>query len=103
MKIYNYPKTNKADLEAKHLQNEEIVLDAVKKLGGFFQMRVMEFRRHLREPMRETHIKEALRRLVDKGVLRLTTERCDSRGHAYRLIYQDNLQSKVQAESLQML
>jgi predicted transcriptional regulator len=48
-------------------------------------MRVMEFRRHLSESLRETHIKEALRRLADKGLIEVIGERHDSRGYAYRV------------------
>ena len=85
MKVYKYSSGSKINVAERHAKNEAIVLDAIKRLGGKIQMRVMEFRRHLSEPMRETHIKEALKRLVEKGVIEMTGERFDSRGHAYKI------------------
>ena len=85
MKVYKHHPGTRADLYERHAKDESVVLEAIKRLGGRFQMRVMEFRRHLSEPMRETHIEEALRRLVEKGVIEMIGERFDSRGQAYKL------------------
>jgi len=86
MKVYNNASGGYKNIAEKHAQNEAVVLDAIKRLGGSIRMRVMEFRRHLNQPLRETHIKEALKRLCDKGIIRVTGEKHDSRGHSYQLV-----------------
>lgn len=88
MKVYNHPST-KALME-KILETQQhqdnLVFDALTKLGGAIHMRVMEFRKHINEPLRESQIKKALKRLVDKGMIEAIGEKNDSRGHAYRII-----------------
>lgn len=86
MKVYNTNPDNYKNIAEKHAQNEAVVLDAIKRLGGSMRMRVMEFRRHLNQPLRETHIKEALKRLCDKGIIKMTGEKHDSRGHSYKIV-----------------
>lgn len=88
MKVYNYAKT-KALMEKivdSHKHQDKLVYDALVKLGGRIQMRVMEFRKHISEPMRETQIKKALIRLREQGVIEMIGEKHDSRGHAYRIV-----------------
>lgn len=67
-------------------KHDDLVFEALRKLGGRIQMRVMEFRKHLAEPLRETHIKNSLKRLVERGMIEQTSEPYDSRGSAYRII-----------------
>lgn len=67
-------------------KQEQIVFSAIQKLGGSIHMRTMEFRKHLSEPLRETHIKETLKRLQNKGVIEIVGERHDSRGYSYRIL-----------------
>lgn len=88
MKVYNYAKT-KALMEKivdaqKH--HDQLVYEALVKLGGKVQMRVMEFRKHLTEPLRETQIKKAFIRLREQGIIEMIGEKHDSRGHAYRIV-----------------
>lgn len=88
MKVYNYAKT-KALMEKisdNHAHQDKLVYDALVKLGGRIQMRVMEFRKHISEPMRETQIKKALIRLREQGIIEMIGEKHDSRGHAYRIV-----------------
>lgn len=88
MKVYNHVRTKAMMDKVLETQTKQdtIVLTALQKLGGNIHMRVMEFRKHLDEPMRETQIKEALKRLTAKGVIEMIGERHDSRGHAYRIV-----------------
>ena len=86
MKVYNWATARTAKAIETQAKHEQLVYDAIVKLGGKIHMRVMEFRKHITEPLRETHIKEALRRLADKGLIEVIGERHDSRGYAYRII-----------------
>lgn len=86
MKVYNWATARTAKAIETQAKHEQLVYDAIVKLGGNIHMRVMEFRKHITEPLRETHIKEALRRLADKGLIEVIGERHDSRGYAYRII-----------------
>ena len=86
MKVYNWATNRTAKFIETQAIHEQLVYDAIVKLGGNIHMRVMEFRKHITEPLRETHIKEALRRLADKGLIEIIGERHDSRGYAYRII-----------------
>jgi chromosome segregation and condensation protein ScpB len=45
----------------------------------------MAFRKHVPEPLREVQIKEAFKRLIEKGLLEMVGERHDSRGNHYRI------------------
>lgn len=86
MKVYNNTTARTLKFTETQAIHEQLVFDAIVKLGGKIHMRVMEFRRHITEPLRETHIKEALRRLADKSLIEVIGEKHDSRGYAYRII-----------------
>lgn len=79
-----------AKLEAKRKADIErlnnIVLDALVRLGGTFQGRVMVFRHHLSEGMREAQIKDALKRLVEAGKVRVIGEKNSHKGNTYEVI-----------------
>ena len=62
---------------------ESIVLDALVKLGGKFQGRVMQFRKYLAEPLREAQIKDALKRLAADYRIRIDGERNAANGNTY--------------------
>jgi len=72
-----------SDTNKKH---DQLVYEALVKLGGRVQMRVMEFRKHISEPLRETQIKKAFIRLREQGIIEMIGEKHDSRGHAYRIV-----------------
>mgnify|MGYP006935513909 CR=1 FL=1 len=65
---------------------ESIVLDALMRLGGRFQGRVMAFRRHLAVSLREAQIKEALKRLSCQDKVRIIGERNSAKGNTYEVI-----------------
>jgi len=62
------------------------VIDAMKNMGGVVRVPVMVFRKYLSEPMRETHIKHCLKRLIEQGIVIQSGERCDCRGQIYQLV-----------------
>ena len=64
--------------------HDSMVLDAIRRVNGI-QMRVMEFRKHIREPLREAQIKDSLKRLIEKGYIVMVNEKRDSRGNIYRI------------------
>lgn len=74
------------DLQKRHELEEQLVVQAIKQLGGIMRLPVMKFRKHLAEPMRETQIKKTLQRLQENGQIEQLGERCDCRGHTYRLV-----------------
>lgn len=88
MRVHNHAMTKALSqrIEQMHQQHDQLVFDALLRLGGMIQMRVMEFRKHLAEPMRETQIKKALVRLREQGKIEMIGEKYDSRGHAYRIV-----------------
>ena len=59
------------------------VLRAFVSLGGRWQGRVMEFRRHLGFPISEAQIKEAIKRLVEAGKIRVEGEKNAAKGSTY--------------------
>jgi len=71
----------KRKAEMERLEN--IVLDALVRLGGTFQGRVMQFRKYLSEPMREAQIKDALKRLAADYRIRIDGERNSANGNTY--------------------
>lgn len=71
----------KAELE----RVENIVLSALHKLGGRFQGRIMMFRHHLSESLREAQIKDAIKRLVDAGKVRVIGEKNSHKGNLYEV------------------
>jgi len=66
----------------RHIRHDDLVLEAIKKLGGNIHMRVMDFRKHLAEPLRESEIKDSLKRLVERGKIELLQEHG---GHGKRM------------------
>ena len=70
-----------ADLE----RLESIVLDALLRLGGRFQGRVMVLRHHLSESLREAQIKDAIKRLAEAGKVRVIGERNSHKGNLYEV------------------
>ena len=62
---------------------ENVVLDALVKLGGSFQGRVMQFRKYLSEPLREAQIKDALKRLAADYRIKIEGERNSAKGISY--------------------
>jgi len=79
-----------ARLEAKRKADmarlESIVLDALVRLGGRFQGRIMLFRKHLCTSLREAQIKETIKRLAEAGKLRVIGERNSAKGNTYEVI-----------------
>ena len=73
----------KAKRKAELDRLENIVLDALVKLGGKFQGRVMQFRKYLSEPMREAQIKDALKRLAADYRIKIEGERNSAKGISY--------------------
>lgn len=65
---------------------ESIVLDALMRLGGRFQGRIMLFRKHLCTSLREAQIKETIKRLAEAGKLRVIGERNSAKGNTYEVI-----------------
>lgn len=78
-----------ARLEAKRQADLErlnsIVLDALKRLGGVFQGRIMLFRKHLCTPLREAQIKETLKRLAQEDVIEIIGEKNSAKGNIYKI------------------
>lgn len=72
----------KADLE----RLESIILDALVRLGGRFQGRIMLFRKHLCTSLREAQIKETLKRLSEAGKVRVVGEKNSAKGNLYEVI-----------------
>lgn len=66
----------------RHIKHDDLVLEAIKKLGGNIHMRVMDFRKHLAEPLRESEIKDSLKRLVELGRIEMLYEHG---GHGKRM------------------
>lgn len=79
-----------AKLEAKRAADmhrlESIVLDALMRLGGRFQGRIMLFRKHLCTGLREAQIKETLKRLSEAGKVRVVGEKNSAKGNLYEVI-----------------
>lgn len=65
---------------------DSIVLSALKALGGKFVGRVMAFRHHLSEPLREAQIKESLKRLEAAGKIAVAPARISANGKSYEVI-----------------
>jgi hypothetical protein len=58
----------------RHIEVDNIVLGTIRKLGGNIQMRVMDFRKHMQPPLRESEIKQSLKRLSELGKIELSQE-----------------------------
>ena len=71
---------------AEHKRLEDVVLNALRRLGGSFSGRVMVFRKELSESLREAQIKETLKRLVDAGTIRVIGEKNSHKGNTYEVI-----------------
>ena len=76
----------KEDIKARHTKEDALVLEAMERLGGIVRFPVMTFRRYLKEPMRETHIKLCFKRLLERGIIRQAGERGDCKGFIYALV-----------------
>lgn len=84
MRVSNFrPKHN---LQKRYELEEQVVVQAIMKLGGVLKLPVMKFRKHLDEPMGESQIKKTLQRLHKQGQIEQLGERCDCRGHIYKLV-----------------
>lgn len=86
MKVCNHIRTSMTSVVENRARQEQLVYDALIKLGGDMHMRVMEFRKYIAEPMRETHVKEALRRLCAKNLIVQMNNKQDARGYAYKVL-----------------
>jgi hypothetical protein len=58
----------------RHIEVDDIVMSTIRKLGGNIHMRVMDFRKHMQPPLRESEIKQSLKRLVELGKIELLQE-----------------------------
>lgn len=75
---------------AKRRENMErlegIILDALMRLGGRFQGRIMLFRKHLCTSLREAQIKETIKRLTEAGKVRVIGEKNSAKGNIYEVV-----------------
>lgn len=71
--------------KAKHAAIDAVVLAGLASVGGSFQGRIMQLRRHLPEPLREAQIKDAIKRLVEADRVRTTGERTSGKGILYEV------------------
>jgi hypothetical protein len=85
MRVYRHPIRDLAECREKQARHDAVVLETICRLGGVVHMRVMEFRKHIPEPLREVQIKDALKRLTENGLIEMVGERHDSRGNKYRI------------------
>ena len=85
MRVYRHPIRDLSECYERQARHDAVVLETICRLGGSVHMRVMEFRKHIPEPLREVQIKDAFKRLIDKGLLEMVGERHDSRGNHYRI------------------
>lgn len=65
---------------------DNLVLDALRSLGGIWQGRIMVFRRSLKTDLREAQIKETLKRLSSNGKVKVTGERNSNKGNLYEIV-----------------
>lgn len=65
---------------------DELVLDALRSLGGKWQGRIMVFRRFLKMDLREAQIKETLKRLSCNGRVKVTGEKNSAKGNTYEVL-----------------
>lgn len=88
--IRNLSQTTIEKMQAKRLAEYErlndLVLSALRRLGGSFSGRVMIFRKELSESLREAQIKETLKRLTDAGVIRVIGEKSSHKGNTYTIV-----------------
>lgn len=71
---------------AEYERLNEVVLSALRRLGGRFSGRVMVFRKELSENLREAQIKETIKRLTDAGMIRVIGEKNSHKGNTYEVI-----------------
>ena len=90
MTIRNLSQTTIEKMRAKrlaeHKRLEDVVLNALRCLGGSFSGRVMVFRKELSESLREAQIKETLKRLTDAGTIRVIGEKNSHKGNTYEVV-----------------
>jgi len=84
-------KRKKSTIE-RQARDDEMVLALIKQLGGV-QIRTMEFRKRMLEPIRENHIKQSFQRLRDAGIIRIVGNTYDANGVRYELIHETTIQS----------
>jgi len=84
-------KRKKSTIE-RQARDDEMVLSLIKQLGGV-QIRTMEFRKRMLEPIRENHIKQSFQRLRDAGIIRIVGNTYDANGVRYELIHETTIQS----------
>ena len=84
-------KRKKSTIE-RQARDDEMVLSLIKQLGGV-QIRTMEFRKRMLEPIRENHIKQSFQRLRDAGIIRIVGNSYDANGVRYELIHETTIQS----------
>ena len=61
-----------AKRKALHEHLDAVVLDGFAKLGGVFEGRSMDLRKHLRETLKESQIKDTILRLVKANKVKIT-------------------------------
>jgi hypothetical protein len=85
MKVFSQVRRDLTEIYASQARHDAVVLETICRLGGSVHMRVMEFRKHIPEAMREVQIKEALKRLTENGLLEMVNDKRDSKGNHYRI------------------
>lgn len=63
---------------------DNVIYEALVRLGGKFNGRTMDFRKHLSEALREAQIKGAIKRLAEAG--RLKIEGANNATKSYSLV-----------------
>jgi hypothetical protein len=69
-----------------HLHQERVVLSALYSAGGIFKGTTMQLRHLLSEPLGESTIKKAIKRLSDKYVVSIEGEKYSGKGKTYRVL-----------------
>ena len=67
----SYERLN-AKRQERHGYQDSLVLDALGRLGGSFVGRSMDLAKHCTEILKESHIKDALLRLVKAGKVQIS-------------------------------
>ena len=68
------PRTLRSKRKEAHAHLDSIILDGFAKLGGVFEGRSMDLRKHLKEALKESQIKDTILRLVKNGVMTISGE-----------------------------
>ncbi len=75
--------TIKAKFARMHAHQEQVVLEALRSVGGKYAGTVMKFRRYLSEPLGENAIKKALKRLNERMIIRIDGDVTSANGKVY--------------------